>query len=268
MRPQTEIPSPGRVSTVAFSSGLEENPPIGFRAPRIPQRSVASRSGARARGTAEERGKPMHERHTVPTQDRAIKTRDAILRAAEELFASMGFSGATVDDIAVAGGANKQRIYAYFGSKQKLFEAVLRGVFARVQLLSGEMLDAAEADPAGLTTILLENFLRIHREYPRFWRLLAWANLEPGIDLSVLSDVRSEENRRLRMIFDGAAERGLLAPVSFETYLLTLLSAVYFSHSNRLTLQQTIGCDMLEPENRRNFVAELDRLFRTRNVLP
>ena len=58
-------------------------------------------------------------------QQRAVKTRQQILESAVRVFAEKGFSGATVDEIAEAAAVNKQRIYAYFGSKQGLFEAAL-----------------------------------------------------------------------------------------------------------------------------------------------
>lgn len=42
-------------------------------------------------------------------QQRAIETRKRILTAARELFAERGYSGATVDEIALRAKANKQR---------------------------------------------------------------------------------------------------------------------------------------------------------------
>ena len=54
----------------------------------------------------------------VKMQHRAIVTRRKILEAAITLFAEKGFNGTAVDDISLAAGANKQRIYAYFGSKR------------------------------------------------------------------------------------------------------------------------------------------------------
>jgi AcrR family transcriptional regulator len=63
----------------------------------------------------------------VPT---ATKKRDAeatkrrILDAATAEFAEHGIAGARVDRIATAAGANKSLIYAYFGNKDGLFDAV------------------------------------------------------------------------------------------------------------------------------------------------
>ena len=58
-------------------------------------------------------------------QERARKTRARILEAATKLFSARGFNGATIDEIAALADVNKQRIYAYFGSKNRLFEAAL-----------------------------------------------------------------------------------------------------------------------------------------------
>ncbi|MEU3985792.1 TetR family transcriptional regulator [Streptomyces sp. NPDC026672] len=52
-------------------------------------------------------------------------TRVRLLDAAFDEFVRVGFAGARVDRIAAAASANKQAIYAYFGSKEALFDAVL-----------------------------------------------------------------------------------------------------------------------------------------------
>ena len=69
-------------------------------------------------------------------QQRAIETRKRILTAARELFAERGYSGATVDEIALRAKANKQRIYAYFVNKQQLFETVVLQLFQEVDLFA------------------------------------------------------------------------------------------------------------------------------------
>jgi AcrR family transcriptional regulator len=54
----------------------------------------------------------------------ADATRRRILEAATAEFAAHGIAGARVDRIAASAGANKSLIYAYFGSKDGLFDAV------------------------------------------------------------------------------------------------------------------------------------------------
>lgn len=194
-------------------------------------------------------------------QERAIKTKNSILRTAQHVFAMKGFSGATIDDIAIEAGVNKQRIYAYFGSKQSLFEAVLANIFSKVNLVSNVKLRKAEQEPGKLTEILLGEFMKIHEKQPDFWRLLAWANLETEIKLDVLNSIRKAENTRIRDIFDIAQEAGLMAPVKFESYLLVLLSVSYFSYSNRQTLKHTLGYDIHSTANRKALFNNLTSIF-------
>ena len=54
----------------------------------------------------------------------ADATRAKLLEAAGAEFATRGIAGARVDRIAADAGCNKSLIYAYFGSKEGLFDAV------------------------------------------------------------------------------------------------------------------------------------------------
>jgi AcrR family transcriptional regulator len=49
-----------------------------------------------------------------------------MLRAAGEAFATRGFHGSSMDDIARAAGITKPMLYRYFGSKEGLYAAYLR----------------------------------------------------------------------------------------------------------------------------------------------
>ena len=81
----------------------------------------------------------------VKLQKRAENTRRKILESAVSGFSDGGFSGTTVEDIAASAGVNKQRIYAYFGSKKKLFEAALLAVFQQTAVVSVEAVRRAAA---------------------------------------------------------------------------------------------------------------------------
>ena len=65
-----------------------------------------------------------------PKQERSVKSKADILSAARVVFSEKGFSGARIDEMAALSGVNKQRIYAYFGSKEKLYKKVLLDVYA------------------------------------------------------------------------------------------------------------------------------------------
>ena len=50
---------------------------------------------------------------------------------ARTAFLAAGFDGASMNDIARAAGVSKGTLYAYFDSKDELFEAIIRGQFAQ-----------------------------------------------------------------------------------------------------------------------------------------
>ncbi|MEV8637518.1 TetR family transcriptional regulator [Streptosporangium sp. NPDC051023] len=96
-------------------------------------------------------------------------TRDALLTAARSEFAAYGIAGARVDRIAERAGVNKERIYGYFGSKEKLFDQVMESVLdemAEVVAMPGD-------DP-------IDYVGKIHDFYlanPELTRLLMWESL-------------------------------------------------------------------------------------------
>ncbi len=100
----------------------------------------------------------------------AEATRARILEAATAEFAAHGIAGARVDRIAAAAGANKSLIYAYFGSKDGLFDAVFdAAVVATV--------DEIPIDPDDLPGYAAR--LYDHRlQQPDLLRLANWDRLE------------------------------------------------------------------------------------------
>ncbi|RKN44872.1 TetR/AcrR family transcriptional regulator [Streptomyces hoynatensis] len=129
-------------------------------------------------------------------------TRAALLAAARGEFAAHGIAGARVDRIAEAAGVNKERIYGHFGSKEKLFDAVMEEVLAEVLRLvsppapaprSGEGeqepgKDAGEGTAPGPGRIagvgdIGDYVARIydhHRGNPELMRLILWEALHYG----------------------------------------------------------------------------------------
>ena len=71
----------------------------------------------------------MHklEDHTGPDAAHCCDTakRQQILEGARRIFLHDGFDGASIGDIVRAAGVSKGTLYAYFPSKEKLFEALM-----------------------------------------------------------------------------------------------------------------------------------------------
>ncbi|RJF93103.1 TetR/AcrR family transcriptional regulator [Sphingomonas cavernae] len=61
---------------------------------------------------------------------RGEATRQAILEAAETVFAEVGFATARLEDVAAAVGIRRPSIIYYFANKQELYDAVEEDIFA------------------------------------------------------------------------------------------------------------------------------------------
>lgn len=93
-----------------------------------------------------------------------------MLQAATDEFAAYGIAGARVDRIGTAANANKALIYAHFGNKDQLFDAVIE--HAVTQVMTEVPLTPFDlADYAGR----LFDFLVSH---PQHLRLATWHRLE------------------------------------------------------------------------------------------
>lgn len=83
-------------------------------------------------------------------QRNRIERERRILEAARKVFAETGYSGATMDGVAVAAGLSKPTLYQYFESKEALFEAMML-------VERDHMLDAFQhPSPHGMVADLLE----------------------------------------------------------------------------------------------------------------
>ncbi|MEU3985097.1 TetR family transcriptional regulator [Streptomyces sp. NPDC026672] len=97
-------------------------------------------------------------------------TRARLIEAAYAEFVAYGLAGARVERIAKNAPANKQAIYAYFGSKNELFDTVLGN---RLRILADVVPFTAHDLPA-YTAALFDAFIAD----PDLIRLTHWKTLE------------------------------------------------------------------------------------------
>jgi len=112
-------------------------------------------------------------------------TRQALLRAGEELFAERGFDGVPIEDLALRAGVNKALISYHFGGKRGLYVAILQSTFAcmadRLKAIEAAAPSAREALHA-----FLEAFQEVTRERPGFPTLFLREVLSTGIEPALL----------------------------------------------------------------------------------
>ena len=133
----------------------------------------------------------------TPTQE----TRDRILEAAVNVFASKGYHDTKVDDIVAESNTSKGSFYFYFPSKQDIFLALV-DTFA--DLLEGRLLNRLSQEPSGMAR--MDTALRICLETFGQYRGLAKIAL---VQATGLGTAFEEKRRAVNDRFIGIIKENL-----------------------------------------------------------
>jgi AcrR family transcriptional regulator len=196
----------------------------------------------------------------------AEATRQAILTAATAEFSRKGLGGARVDAIAARARANKRMIYHYFGSKEKLFTAVLEDAYGHIR--SAELkLPLAELEPEAALEVLLRFTWDYYLAQPEFLSLVNSANLHKA------RHVKDSERFKttgppfvglVKSILDRGVAKGLFRPGIDPVQLNITMAAVgYYYLTNRFTGEILFERDFMTPERlAERFAFNLDTILR------
>jgi AcrR family transcriptional regulator len=129
-----------------------------------------------------------------------------MLRAAGEAFATRGFHGSSMDEIARAAGITKPMLYRYFGSKEGLYAAYL-------QMTGYDLIDKVRAlDTRGQSPRVrlragLRAFLSYVKEHRAGWTVLHGETAAPSDDQVAreVAELRGRIIRMLTTLFDDEA---------------------------------------------------------------
>jgi AcrR family transcriptional regulator len=192
----------------------------------------------------------MHDSETAKDRTRDSEaTKRRILEAASAEFADHGLAGARVDAIAERAGANKQLIYAYFGSKAKLFAAVLSA-----QL--GTLAEEIELDPELLPEYAGMIF-DFHLDHPDLTRLLLHEALHYRRRTVPGDSHRQRHNTDKVERVRAAQERGVIDPSLDAGNIVMFVIALAAWPAAAPPLARQIMGDPTDPETRARYRADV-----------
>jgi TetR/AcrR family transcriptional regulator len=152
--------------------------------------------------------------HSGEHEGGAIRRRneEAILAAAERVFARHGYRGASVQEIAEQAGLPKSNVLYYMGSKRKLYVRLLERMMARWNAMLDDI--SAEDDPAEVLSAFIRSKMLMSRRHPEGSRLFASEILggAPFLQEYLSGELRDWVQSRAA-VFREWAERGLMDPV-------------------------------------------------------
>jgi AcrR family transcriptional regulator len=141
-----------------------------------------------------------------------------ILEAAEAEFTQFGVTGARIDRIAKEAGASKERLYAYFGDKQGLFDQVIRNASQRV----ASAVPIEQDDLVAYAGRLVEHLFA----HPEDLRLLGWTRVDERCERALhLDTVVAYQAERVAAV-RRAQTAGLVDPSWDPDELLKLIQTI------------------------------------------
>lgn len=132
-----------------------------------------------------------------------------ILETAERLFAMHGFHGASVRDIAQGADVNIAMISYYFGSKERLIEAIFLKRILDVKTGLDELLKNKDLAPLEKMNRLIDLFVARISDRPYFCRMMVRAQAtEEGIPTDLIMDIKKQMYDMVKKLITEGQKKG------------------------------------------------------------
>lgn len=154
-----------------------------------------------------------------------------------------------MDEIAARSGVNKRMIYAYFGGKEGLYQAVLETVYHRLSDCERFLTERVgrERDVCAAFRRLVQNYFAFLRENPSYVRMVMWENLYEArnFDRRGLGNVRDPIRKGFRELLEEGKEEGVFRrDADDEQVLMSLFACTFNYFSNLHTMSRVMQEDL------------------------
>ncbi|MGI5500809.1 TetR family transcriptional regulator [Lentzea sp. CA-135723] len=156
-----------------------------------------------------------------PLTARGAATWDRIIEAATDEFASHGIAGARIERVVETARTNKAQLYAYFGSKEGLFDEIFFASLERIMTVVP--IDATD---------LADWAVRLYDEYllrPDLIRLATWTRLERRPAGYLVADGDRMDATKLSAIADAQAAGLVRAGDPFDVMAMVIAMSMAWS---------------------------------------
>ena len=166
-----------------------------------------------------------------------------ILQVAEQLFAEEGFDGTSVRDIAKKANINIAMISYYFGSKEKLLEAL---VIFRIKAMSMHLENLYQENISPLDKIdkLIAYYIQRVHQNRSIYQILHFelSNNKREINLQAFTEVKKNNLRFLENIIKEGQEQGVFQPNINVVLLPTIIIGSYsHMHMNKVYYKEVLN---------------------------
>lgn len=178
-------------------------------------------------------------------------TRAAVLAAAERLFAARGYRGTSLEEIGREAGLSRGTPGYFFGSKERLYGAVLDAILTRAEATLAPA-SAPNDDPDAPVREVLERLVAAHlgllADEPTLVRLIQWETLEGHGQM--LAAIGAQAHRFVDLVCELGARYGAEGlDRTRATEIVTSAAAMcWFPLAHADALERTFGSDPHAPQ--------------------
>ena len=197
----------------------------------------------------------------VARQPRGDVTRQAILAAAERIFADVGYAAARLEDVALEVGLRRPSIVYYFPSKQQLYDEVEGDIFTSMHEFVQERRAGLEA-PMERLLALLDAWLDFLVSRPAAARIIQRLVADHGPRGDNPVQFSEPALHDLEAVIAAGVEAGEFQPVPAMHFLNTVSAGALFYVCNASQLGEARSYDPADPEEIARFRALQHKLAR------
>jgi AcrR family transcriptional regulator len=174
----------------------------------------------------------------LPRDGASQSTRALVLRIAAKEFATQGFAGARLQEIATAAGLTRAMIYYYFGGREGLYATVLENAYQRIWEAE-QAIHTWGLDPERALRRLVEFRVDYYIENPDFVSLVSIENQQEARYLKCLSRVALSATPSLahtaEVLAQGQAAGVFRLDIDVVDLYQIIVSLGFFNVANRHT---------------------------------
>ncbi len=193
-----------------------------------------------------------------------------IIESAQQLFSLKGFDGASVRDIAEAAGVNVAMISYYFGSKEKLLEAIFEVKIGKVRVRVEELLKMDHISPIQKINILIDEHIERVMQSQQFYRIMICEQVS-NTNSAIMQKVKELKVRNaeliLELIKEGQKKGVFKKKVDVVLMLNTMVGTVWQSiiskeHYKEFTNSQHLTDEEYELQLKKKLTIHIKTLFK------
>ncbi len=193
-----------------------------------------------------------------------------IIDTAERLFARKGFDGTTVRDIAEGASVNVAMISYYFGSKEKLLEAIFEVRIGRVQMRVEELIKEGSMAPMQKVNTLIDEHIERMMQSQQFYRIMVCEQVS-NTNPAIMEKIKQLKVRNaaliLELIKEGQKKGEFKKKVNVVLMMNTMIGTVWHSiiskeHYREFTNSQNLTDDEYENQLKKKLSIHIKTMFK------